>query len=57
MSRKAPFLCALCFTRVANDGPTVLTMHIIEPSCAVTLRWCLACAGVDPLNAQLADGG
>lgn len=55
MSRKAPFLCALCFARVAHDGPTVLALHMIEPKCAVTLRWCLACAGVDPLNAQLAE--
>ena len=55
MSRKVPPLCALCFARVAHDGPTVLVLHMIEPKCAVTLRWCLACAGADPLNAQLAE--
>lgn len=55
MSRKVPPLCALCFARVVHDGPSVLVLHIVEPKCAVTLRWCITCAGIDPLNAQLAE--
>lgn len=45
----------MCFERVPHDGPGVFKLDIVEPRCAVTLRWCMACAGVDPLNAQLAD--
>lgn len=45
----------MCFEHVPHDGPGVFKLDIVEPRCAVTLRWCMACAGVDPLNAQLAD--
>jgi hypothetical protein len=55
VSRRVPPRCALCFEVVDRDGPRVLKLDIVEPRCAVTLRWCLACAGVDPLNEALAE--
>lgn len=55
MSRRVAPRCACCFETVAYDGPAVLRIDIVEPRCAVTLRWCMACAATDPLNAQLAE--
>jgi hypothetical protein len=30
-------------------------MDIREPRCAVTLRWCLKCASIDPMNEMIAE--
>lgn len=55
MSRRSAPRCAYCFETVAYDGPRVLKIDIVEPRCAVTLRWCIACAHADPLAEALAE--
>lgn len=55
MSRRITPRCAYCFETVAQDGPSVFRLDIREPRCAVTLRWCLKCASIDPLNEAIAD--
>lgn len=55
MTRRATTRCAYCFETVPYDGPRVLKIDIVEPRCAVTLRWCIACAHADPLSEALAE--
>ena len=55
MTRRATPRCAYCFETVSYDGPRVLKIDIVEPRCSVTLRWCIACAHVDPLSEVLAE--
>lgn len=47
--------CPLCFEMVPYGGPQMMPIDIVEPRCAVTLRWHMACAHQDPLFAQLAE--
>ncbi|HNC23994.1 MAG TPA: hypothetical protein PLU52_07290 [Opitutaceae bacterium] len=55
MSRRTLPRCPHCFEVVLHGGPEVMPIEIIEPRCAVTLRWHMACAHVDPLFAQLGE--
>lgn len=55
MSRRVQSRCPHCFETVPYAGPQMMPIDIIEPSCAVTLRWHMACAHQDPLFAQLAE--
>ena len=55
MSRPRDHRCALCLESVPYGGPGVMPIEIVEPRCAVTLRWHMACAHADPLFARLGE--
>lgn len=55
MSRRASPRCSLCFEPVATHGADMMPLEIVEPRCAVTLRWHMSCAHTDPLFAQLGE--
>lgn len=55
MSRRPPHRCPYCFETVPYGGPQMMPLDIVEPRCAVTLRWHMACAHVDPLFAEFGE--